>query len=211
MSRNRARCTLFSITSALWIAAFLLFPVQAKADAGIPMLPFAYPVILLFLLPVIGIEVLYLRARLKTSWRETLSATSKANLVTMLLGYPLAWIVFLGVELLLWLGLSATGISDRLKWAPGHAIGKMTIVATSAAWMGPVKDRWAIPFAFVILLIPSFFVSGFVEARLLERQGWLHSAHPCSRAVWQANVISYAFLAIVGCLALWGYLRYSKL
>ena len=88
------------------------------------MLPFAYPVILLFLLPVIGIEVLYLRARLKTSWRETLSATSKANLVTMLLGYPLAWIVFLGVELLLWLGLSATGISDRLKWALGMPSAK---------------------------------------------------------------------------------------
>jgi hypothetical protein len=196
---------------ALWVVALLLFPVQAKADAGIPMLPFAYPVILLCLIPVIGIEVFYLCARLKTDWRKTLFATAKANLVTMLLGYPLAWILFLGVELVLWLGLSATGIGDRLKWAPGHAIAKMIIVATSAAWMGPVNEGWAIPFAFVILLIPSFILSGFVESRLLERHGWLHSDFPCSRAVWQANAISYAFLAMVGCLALCGFLGWSKL
>ena len=175
------------------------------------MLPFAYPVILVFLIPVIGIEVIYLRARLKTGWRATLSAVAKANAVTMLLGYPLAWVLFLGIELVLWIGLATTGVSDRLQWAPGHAIVKMLVVATSAAWMGPVEERWAIPFAFVILLIPSFILSGLVESRLLERNGWLRCDSPCSRAVWQANALSYVFLAIVGCAALWSVLVWSKL
>jgi hypothetical protein len=110
-------------------------------------------VILVFLIPVIAIEAIYLRARLKTGWRVTLFATAKANVVTMLLGYPLAWVLFLGVELVLWIGLAAPGVGDRLQWAPGHAIAKMVIVATSAAWTGPVEERWAIPFAFVVLLI----------------------------------------------------------
>jgi hypothetical protein len=174
------------------------------------MLPFAYPVILVFLIPVIAIEAIYLRARLKTGWRVTLSATAKANVVTMLLGYPLAWVLFLGVELVLWIGLATTGAGDHLQWAPGHAIAKIVIVATSAAWMGPVEERWAIPFAFVVLLIPSFILSGFVESRLLGRKGWLRCEGPCSRAVWEANALSYAFLAIVGCLALWGFLGWSR-
>jgi hypothetical protein len=44
------------------------------ADAGIPMLPLAYPVIVLFLVLVIAIESLYIRFRLGTGWRNTLAA-----------------------------------------------------------------------------------------------------------------------------------------
>jgi hypothetical protein len=210
MFRDIARpCRLLSRHSLAFFA-LLLFPLRASADAGIPMLPFAYPVILVLLIPVIAIEVFYLRARLKTRWPATLFAVAKANVVTMLLGYPLAWVLFLGIELVLWIGLATTGVSDRLQWAPGHAVAKIVIVATSAAWMGPVGERWAIPFAFVILLIPSFILSGFVESRLLERDGWLPCDSPCSRAVWQANALSYVFLAIVGCSTLWRFLGWSK-
>lgn len=176
-----------------------------------PLLPLAYPVVLLFLIPVIGIEAFYLRATLKTGWRATLFATAKANAVTMLLGYPLAWLMYFALEMVLWGVLSITRIGDRLQGAPGHAIAKMIIVATSAAWMGPVGERWAIPFAFVILLIPSFLLSGFLESRLLERPGWLPCASPRTKAVWQANALSYVFLAIVGWMALWGFLKWYKL
>jgi len=186
-----------------WIVALLFIPAHANADAGVPLLPFAYPVILLFLIPVIAIEMIYLRARLKTGWRVTLLATAKANVVTMLIGYPLAWLLFLALELVLWGGLAITGLSSRLHWAPGHGIAEMIIVATSAAWMGPVGERWAIPLAFVILLIPSFILSGFLESWLLERRGWLQCTAPSARYVWQANALSYVFLAIVGWVALW--------
>ena len=175
------------------------------------MLPFAYPVILALLIPVIVIEAIYLRARLKTEWKPTLSATAKANAVTMLLGFPLAWAMFFGVELLLWIGLATTGIGDRLQWAPGHAIAKMVIVATSAAWLGPGDERWVIPFAYAILLVPSFILSGFVESRLIRRNDLLGRDPSCSRAVWQANVLSYIFLAIVGCMTLWGFMNWSGL
>lgn len=194
-----------------WVLALLLTPCVANADAGVPLLPFAYPVILVFLIPVIAIEGIYLRARLNTGWRATLFAATKANLITMLIGYPLAWLLFLALELAFWGGLTVTKIGDRLHWAPGHAVVKLLIVATSAAWMGPIEERWAVPFAYVILLIPSFILSGFVESRLIERRGWLRSSAPSARAVWQANALSYAFLAIVGWAALWGFLARFKL
>jgi branched-subunit amino acid ABC-type transport system permease component len=56
------------------------------------MLPFAYPVIVVFLLPVIAIEAVYIRMRLRTDWGTTIRATAKANLITLLLGFPLAWL-----------------------------------------------------------------------------------------------------------------------
>lgn len=188
---------------ALCLIAVLLFPQYAKADAGIPMLPFAYPVILVFLIPVIAIEAVYLRTKLKTNWRVTLAATAKANAVTLVLGYPIMWCAFFTLELLFWFGIDATGVDNHLHWSPGHLVSEMAVLAASAAWMGPVQDRWAIPFAYVILLIPSFIVSGFVESRLIERRGWLDTDLRCTRAVWLANAFSYVFLAIVGCVVLW--------
>ena len=110
------------------------------------MLPFAYPVILLLLIPIIAIEVVYLRARLMTECRITLSCTAKANVVTMLLGFPLAWLLFFAIELVLWLTLTVTGVGDHLQWAPGHAIAKMVVVATSAAWMGAYERAVGYPF-----------------------------------------------------------------
>jgi len=193
------------------VLALLLIPCSANADAGVPLLPFAYPAILVFLIPVIAIECIYLHVRLKTGWRTTLFATTKANLITMLIGYLLAWLLFLALELAFWGGLTVTKIGDHLHWAPGHAIAKLIIVATSAAWMGPIEERWAVPFAYVILLIPSFILSGFVESRLIERRGWLQSSSLSARTVWQANALSYAFLAMDGWAALWGFLAWSKL
>ncbi|MGB9032115.1 MAG: hypothetical protein WCC27_18470, partial [Acidobacteriaceae bacterium] len=88
-------------SSALLIGATtVLFPLAAHADAGIPMLPIAYPVVLLFLVPVIVIEAVYLRQRLRTAWWNTVKATAIVNAVTLVLGYPLGWLLSLFLELL---------------------------------------------------------------------------------------------------------------
>lgn len=180
----------------------LLSPTAAHADAGIPMLPFAYPVIVVFLLPVIAIEALYIRIRLRTDWKNTISATAKANLITLLLGFPLAWLIFFVVEMTLYAALMFSGVENHIHWALSPRATDFLIVITSAAWMGPIEERWAVPVAYVALLIPSFFLSGYVESRLLDKRGWLRSEGRSANVVWQANVLSYIFLAVVGCLAL---------
>ncbi|MGD0478984.1 MAG: hypothetical protein ABSA42_02360 [Terracidiphilus sp.] len=166
------------------------------------MLPFAYPVILVFLLPVIAIEAAYIRFRLHTAWGNTITATTKANLVTMLLGFPLAWLIFFFAEMALYLILMFSGIENHVHWTLGTRATDFLIVVTSAAWMGPMEEKWAVPVAFVVLLIPSFFLSGLLESRLLERRCWLRYDGHCKRAVWQANALSYVFLAVVGVVAL---------
>jgi len=201
MSQESSRLRKFSYAAA--IGALALFcPIPAHADAGIPMLPFAYPTILIFLIPVIAIESIYLRVKLRTGWRNTIAATSKANVVTMVLGFPLAWVLSVGLELLLWVGAYYTGISRHFDPKPG-SVGFFFTIVFSAPWLGPVEQRWAIPVAFATLLIPSFLVSAWVESRLLGRGGWLRSEKPCGRAVWEANILSYLFLLVAGSLGLW--------
>jgi hypothetical protein len=191
-----------SLSCLFAVGILLLSPNVAHADAGIPMLPFAYPVIVVFLLPVIAIEAIYIRMRLRTDWGKTISATAKANLVTMLLGFPLAWLVFLLLEILLYAALLFSGIENHIHWTLSPRATDFLIVITSAAWMEPIEEKWAVPVAYVALLIPSLFLSGYVESRLLDKRGWLKSEGRSAAVVWQANILSYIFLALVGCLAL---------
>ncbi len=164
------------------------------------MLPFAYPVILVFLAPVIAIEAVFLKVRLHSKWGPTIAAASKANLITMLLGFPLAWLIFLVVEMILYSALMFSGVEDHVRWTLNPHVSDFLIVVTSAAWMGPVEEKWAVPVAFVVLLVPSFLLSGYVESRLLDTKRWLQ--YGSARAVWQANLISYIFLAVSGSFAL---------
>jgi len=194
--------------SGLFAVGFLLVsPNVAHADAGIPMLPVAYPVIVVFLLPVIAIEAVYIRMRLRTDWGATIRATAKANLVTMLLGFPLAWLVFLFLEIVLYAALLFSGIENHIHWTLGRSVTDFLVVLTSAAWMGPVEEKWAVPVAFVVLLIPSFVFSGYLESRLVSKSG-LGYQRLCRRAVWEANTLSYIFLATLGVLALSAVVRH---
>ena len=155
------------------------------------MLPVAYPLLLLFLIPVVAIEVIYIHKRLRTRWRNTIASTAGANAITMLLGYPLIWLLLVIPELL---------TPDLLNRTHPRAL----LTVLTAAWPVPgYPDPWTVPVAFVLLLIPAFLLSGFVEGLLLSRFHWLHSDRSSTRTVWVANVFSYAFLAAAGFIILW--------
>lgn len=195
----------FHLRRAVLAGVILVFlSPAAHADAGIPMLPIAYPVVLLFLLPVIAIESIYLRAKLKTGWWGIVKGVSIVNAVTLILGYPLAWVlafvveyVFTGVALL----FIKAGFERTIERLPLWASGVL-----APAWLGPTEDIWPILVAFVVLLIPAFFLSGYVEARMMAKRIEL-SGGVVKRAVWQANVCSYVFLAVAGFTTLYFYFR----
>ena len=134
-----------SRNASLGVGILLLSPTAAHADAGIPMLPFAYPVIIVFLLPVIAIEALYIRLRLHIGWRNTIGATAKANLITLLIGFPLSWLIFFIAEVVFYLALIFLGIENHIRWTLDSRLTDFLIVVTSAAWMGPVEVKWPFP------------------------------------------------------------------
>jgi hypothetical protein len=187
--------------------ALLLCPLAARADAGIPMLPIAYPVVLWFLVPVILIEAVYLRARLGTKWWRTLKGVSVVNLFTLLLGYPLAWLISFLLELLfifLAVLLSKIGFAHALYHIPAWVE-----IILFPAWLGSSEQLWPVLVAFDALLIPAFFVSAIAESWMMERGDLLRYEGECKRAIWQANALSYLFLAVVGCVTL--YFRFGRI
>lgn len=189
-----------SLTGGLFLAAFLiLFAPAARADAGIPMMPVRYPEILLFLVPVIAIETIYLKRHLQAQWRRTFVAVAGLNIVTMGMGYPLAYGIYAGLNWSLHFPEGMAEVFTRMGWLP-----LWLCVRLFPGWTG-LQQGGSFPVlaTFVVLLLPSFLLSGLVKAWLIDWYDLLNFGGSSRNAVWVANRLSYLFLVVVGCMILY--------
>lgn len=174
----------------------LLLPCLAHANAGLPMITLGLPFVVAALIPVIVIESWMVRRETGVSVRETIRAVSSANVVSTLVGYPVAWLlqalVQFGADWLLSLVGNAESPLYRTGWF--QVMGMLL----SAAWLMPFENSmwWMIPAAGMVGLIPAFFVSVYCE-RLVIKNMWPAGSVNLERTVLRANLASYAFLFIV--------------
>ena len=79
---------------------------------------------------------------------------------------------------------------------PWHAFQSVVL---QSPWLVPYGDQlvWLIPAATMILLVPYFLVSVFVERWLMRRQLPNVESSRVTRAVWLANAVSYGGLAVL--------------
>jgi len=134
------------------------------ADVGIPMLLLTFPAMVLLLIPIIVVEGLLCRKWLRLSTGEAMKLNAASNLVSTLAGVPLAW----GLMLALQLGVGAVMFKSGLidKWEGPVAIAIYVLFAS--AWISP-DETWMLPAATLVLLVPFFFASYWVEYLVMKR------------------------------------------
>jgi hypothetical protein len=160
------------------------------ADAGLPMIFVTFPLMLLALIPVILVEIRVAEPKLEGASGKPAWAIGVANVVSTIIGVPIAWAAMLGVELLA-ANFNLFGNAQRLT--------AMDVIL-GAAWTGPPdrSDQWIVPAAAMILLIPTFFVSWYLEAFIVAKM--VEPEWPIVRAAMlKANLASYALLFACGC------------
>jgi hypothetical protein len=172
------------------------------ADAGIPMIVLAFPAMLMLLVPISIVEgFLYKKWLALTTW-EAMKSSAASNLASTIIGVPIAWAVMFAVE------FAGTGLMERNHGIENwHSpLASVLFVFFGSAWIGP-PDRaslWIIPAACLVLLIPFFFASYWIEHFVvkwmvgLPEGGPPNVAYPRVRiAVRNANLITYGamFLA----------------
>lgn len=192
------------VAGALAIAAAVAFlPPAAHADAGVTMLPVEYPQLLLYIVPVILIEAFYLHGSLRTPLRRVLIAATGVNLITVALGYPLAWGLYRFLNSLLGLPAGQVNVVTHFWWVPIWITAKVM-----PGWTGLHQSIWPVLVIYVCLLIPGYIMSALVKAGLLTFYDMLKAKENPRPAIWAANRASYVFLAVVGCVLLYrGYLH----
>jgi hypothetical protein len=150
------------------VTIFLLFrPTVLLADAGLPMIAVTFPGMILLLLPVIAIEAVVLRLRLSLPLQRALKVSGVANVVSMLAGIPATWFVLTLCEMGFMAAADALTNPAR---SQDSAMERIVAVIVTAPWLPPPEGGlWRVPLAILILLVPFFLVSVWVEGLVAKR------------------------------------------
>lgn len=172
------------------------------------MIVIGLPFVLLMLIPVILIETWIFKKetgeKIRTSWKDI----AAANVISTIAGYPLAWLLQFVVQLGLMLFIP-TVIGDKVPQINNPVLQSLSFIF-GAAWLMPVESQfwWMIPCAGMVSLVPAYFISVFIEFKVIQRRS-PRNFSATKRAVSRANIGSYFFLIFL-MLSILGY-NYVKL
>ena len=174
------------------VLAFLMFgSCIAHANAGVPMLALAWPAQWLALIPIVLLECAVSGQSIQVPFRRLIWPVGKANLISTLVGIPVAWAVMLIPFFGVGLGLSLMPESVEM---PTYL--EYVLLPLTAAWVGG-EEVWKIYLAFVILTVPFCIVSIFIEERVLRRSLPSQSHSVIHAFTVRANVWSYVLLSVL--------------
>ena len=161
------------------------------ANIGVPMI---FPQMILMgiaLVPVAIIESMVVRKPMALRFPKALLHVGVANLLTTIVGVPLAWVAMFGLSFLTTRGY-ALGMNSPAKM--------LAAVTLQAAWLAPYEHQlvWMIPAAAMTLLIPCFLASVILERWVLVACWPKQERRAVYRVVVRANVWSYLFLFAAG-------------
>lgn len=173
-------------------------PAMAHADAGIPMMPLPYPDCLWLLPGVMVLEILYVLTAVRIPWLRGILAMISVNAATTGLGFPLAWLVYMGVR--------------QFAGFPGGTEGTFTSMQYVPLWMtmrlfpdsmGTSEQIWLILGTFLLLLVPSYLISRLIKLWVIDWYDLLAFEGDTKAVVFGANRVSHMLLAVLGCAILY--------
>lgn len=180
------------------IICLVLFSISpAYANVGIPMLAIALPGMIISLIPIIAIEALYMRWRLKLTFVKALKVSSIVNIESTLIGIPITWVVWVIIEMIV--GYLGYRISASLGTKIPDFIGYAFAFTVGAAWLGPIgkSQSWQIPAACLVLLVPFFYVSWLLERSMAKKYLQDISQEDIYKTIFKTNLYSYSLLGII--------------
>lgn len=167
----------------------LIIPGVAYANAGVPMLFVAMPAFLISLIPIIAIETWYISRGLKLALGQALKTVSISNVISTVVGIPVTWFLLVLIQMVTG-GGSAYGAQTFM--------GKVLAVTWQAPWLIPYEQdlNWMIPTAGLVLLVPFFFMSWWLEYLVTKKLLKTLPALSIKNKVRNANIITYLLLAL---------------
>ena len=166
------------------------------ANMGVPMVCVTIPTMLIALFPIAWIESLVYRSRLELPRKEAFWGTFSANLCSTLVGVPIVWLPLV---------IAQISIGGSRAWGIETSRQKLEAVTLQAAWLIPYRDHtgWMIPAAALVLLLPFYLGSVFVEHWILAKRWRSEGQQPSLAIVALANALSYFGLALYYGAQLW--------
>lgn len=171
------------------LLGLFVFPGVAQANAGLPMIILVMPALTLSIIPIIIIEATYISRQLALRNAKATIVVTMSNLASTVVGVPLTWLILVVIQV---------GTGGGSAYGLDSALGVVLAVTWQAPWLipyGPDLD-WMIPVAGLVLLIPFFFVSWWLEYYVTAKMLTDIEKSVINHAVRNANLITYGLLAL---------------
>jgi hypothetical protein len=170
---------------------------------GIPMIVLTWPAMAILLLPVIVIEGLLCKKWLGLPTWQAVKTNAISNLASTIIGIPVAWTVMLAIEFGI-IGVVSASTALQNWHSP---IANVIFFLLSSAWLNPDlgvgKSAWVIPAATLVLLMPFFLVSYWIEYLVVRRMVGMPSGEASNLAyrrvrvaVRNANLVTYGAMFV---------------
>lgn len=174
----------------LAILLLLMVPSIAFANIGLPMLAVVWPLSVPAIIPVIAVESWMVHRALNVDRRIALTQMAKANVLSTVVGIPLAWVASVAIEF--FFAFVVTSPAGSHSYPPSF-VGEVGRVVLTAPWLGPFEKGgyWIVPVATTVLLIPFFFASYWIESWYVACALSPNAPEQARRAIWNANLVSY--------------------
>ena len=171
-------------------------PSSLLADAILPSLALIWPITILLLLPVIGLEAQYARKRLHLTIGQAFRVFGIANVASTIIGLPMATAVARALQSRIQVHFYGTQQANLDQWDRGGEISHF--LRGSGQY-----PRWTLVAAAVFMFALCFLISWWVEGAYVK--WWIARKAPdaalvnsqASRVVRNANVLSYLLVAAV--------------
>ncbi len=174
---------------------------------GLPIIFIVLPWMVLLFFPVVIIEYLAARTLKNTPSGRKWRGIFFANLASTFLGWPIAWLVLVAVQ------VGHLFLAEHFEYTSwlGHSVwpeNPFLAILIQAAWLPPYQGvEWMALIAAMILFVPFFFMSVWIE-RWIHIKSWeQESATEIRRFCWRAHGYSYAFLYAVVLIYLYSIVR----
>ena len=161
------------------------------ANVGVPMMALMAVPMWGLLLIIVPLEAYLAEKILSLPRMQSQKLSVTANAVSTIAGVPLTWGILVGCEML------ASQIPlMKMSW---DGSGKFIFFLMTAPWLWPFESDmyWMAPGAALLLLIPFFFASFWIEyftGKMLFRD---EDPAKMKLWAWKANCISYAFMFFI--------------
>ena len=124
-------------------------------------------------------------------WLTAIFISLKANLISTILGCPIAWFLQLLASIPVGIGIESFFAGNERAESLSDFLGMMVVVLPSPGLEGELF--WLLPLGGLVGLLPAYFVSVWFEYPFIGRQADKQGVHP-KRLMYRVNIFSYALL-----------------
>jgi len=196
-----------SYRALFFIFVVLFTPSAAFADAILPSLFIVWPIAILLFVPVVLIEAIYAQVQLRSNFWRLAGVTTVANLLSAIVGLPLATVLSAGFKYTLeTLRFHDTG-ALRTQEAQAQLVNPGSVGphdSSTLIWLG-IYPKWIMILSAVAMMLACYLISWWIEGKWLQRYLKRHNpdmATGSMRIAMMANLLSYGFLTLAVVVAL---------